>query len=186
MSKQSEARKPDYNQSSMFWTPVRVQDEDPVVASHEGDDMLLVEMPHFEDFARQKTGDGLTRIPTGVHDFRRVRLSTLFAQLEGITLGVWYRVPRIRCCAFLYLDPMGNLQECDRCHNRGYVCPTCKGARMVKVYPDGPIRPQLACCPSCTWDCVYKPERERRAVEIWLARNYPDGVLAADSDVTSM
>jgi hypothetical protein len=168
---------PDFNAQGRFWTPMRAQDEVPPLGHHEGDDVLLAEMPRSENFRRQTIGDGLTKFPTGVIDYRRVRLSTLFPELEGITLALYYRLPRIRCCGFLSLNWKGELEDCPRCLNHGYVCPTCLGEgakeRHAKIYV--PEVKSIA-CPSCTWGGVYKEAQEQRAVQAWLQKHWPDGV----------
>jgi hypothetical protein len=130
------------------------------------------------------TGDKLTWKPTGVHDYKRIHLSRLFPQLERVTLDVWYRMPRIPCCAFQALTPDNDLMDCLRCENRGYVCPQCRGDRRVKRYyisSQGYRTPYDIACPTC---CLvaepgdpgdFSEVLEQKAVAAWLMLHYPKG-----------
>jgi hypothetical protein len=58
------------------------------------------------------------------------------------------------------------------CHGRGLVCPTCRGARLLRrSYPDGGYVP-AGPCPDCTdTDGQHDPQREVRVIAQYLAND---------------
>lgn len=139
--------------------------------------LTLRDLTTQKEFSRLPMERAVSMTPTGLYDYRRVSLADVFPDLEGVNLYYWWFM-RVGCCAHQIVRGSDRLKDCDRCRdNHGYVCPVCLGAAWV-IHPYKP-------CPGCTTESVgargelvsrYDAEKERRGVEMWIARHFPMGV----------
>lgn len=122
-------------------------------------------------------------LPTGVWDYQRVELHTLFPQLGRITLRTYYLL-RIACCGRMLVKGADKLEDCYLCkHNCGFVCPMCLGKRWLTTGEIG--YNALTACNVCCYSYVddkqkvrteHDPMRELIACQNWLAKRFPMGV----------
>lgn len=140
---------------------------------------------HFRPLTNPRAS---TELPTGVYEYKRVELRSLFPVLGKIPLSVYYRL-RIACCAHMLIRGGDRLENCEVCHyNQGYVCPVCLGATWVAA-PDN-YESEVRCM-TCCYDRLddkgklvsqYDQERERVAVGNWLTSRFPYGVPAQPTE----